>query len=76
MTTYNIIRKHSSDNSPKIQETVSTKEEARKYIKAEVKDLGQTSTPHTVATMGDVTNINFVGIGTKWSIGYWFEKVA
>lgn len=70
---YNIIRKH-SDEKDHIVETVSNKAEAKKYIKAQIDDLAKNSTAHTIAKLGDVTNIKFTGIKVTWSIGYWFEK--
>ena len=74
---YNIIRKHSDDSLPHIVNNVETKAEARQYIKGAIAELERTtSTPHTIATLGDVTAIRFTGSKEKWSVGYWFEKVT
>lgn len=81
---YNIIRKHSDEKNATITETVSTKKEAREYIKAQINSLSNTRLPHVIRTLGDVTNIRYnahevnpyLYTGADWSIGFWFEKVS
>jgi hypothetical protein len=74
MTTYNVIRKHSSDTNTSIVATVESAKEAKQFIANELKELKTMRTPHTVQKWGRVTNILFGGPAIHWSVGFWYEK--
>ena len=73
---YNIIRKHSEDQSSHIVDTAPTAAEAIEKIKKIIEDENAgISTPHETRTIRPVTNTKFtMDDKTTYSIGYWFEK--
>lgn len=87
MATYNIMRKHTSDNSATIFETISgTKRDAAKFCQNETLKLSAiTHTPHTLDKIDNVFNIRYCGheynpnIYTEdndYGISFWYERVT
>lgn len=80
MKTYEIFRRHTSDQNAYIVATVSTKSAARKLIRETVaterKSLSVFN--QTAGTLGDVTNTIYSGAtgDVRFSIGYWFQIAA
>lgn len=88
MTTYNIMRKHSSDTVATVFETIQgTKRDAKKFCQNEIDKIHTQCrySPHTLENIEPVYNIRFCGHSfnpflypkdNDYSISFWYEKVA